>query len=197
MKPLMKSRLPFAPAFLIFCLTTAAAAANPEGARERTATPSIDLAYPPPLDSKIVQMMKTNTVGSVEVRIYFVENWEITPVQKAQVFFSMLEKSGPDDQRKLAHAAVTHVANTNYALLRRYFLDSQLPRPVLSVFMTDTLKRSNRIKLPVLLTLAQVSAHPMQTEARQLLSVYLGQSHGTNWARWEQTMLAWMQGNPD
>ena len=90
-------------------------------------------------------MMKTNTVGSLEVRIHFVESWELSPFQKAQVFFAMFEKATPDDQRKLAHAAVKYAANTNYNLFRRYLLNSRLPRPVLSVFMTDTLKRTQEL----------------------------------------------------
>lgn len=161
------------------------------------ATESIAFSEPPPLDARIVEMMKTNTVGSLEARIYFVTQWELLPVQKAQVFFAMFEQAPPDDQRKLAHAAVSYVANTNYNLLRRHLLNSRLSRPVLSVFMTDTLKRDGRTKMPVLLTLAQLEGHPMRTEAQDLLKVYLGQSHGTNWSRWEETMLAWLKNNPE
>src|SRR5215213_4355634 len=87
---------------------------------------------PPPLDSKIVEMMKTNVVGSVEAKIYFVETWDITSVQKSQVLFSMLDSTEGDDQRKLAHAAVQFVANTNYVLVRKHLLDSKIPRVVLS-----------------------------------------------------------------
>jgi hypothetical protein len=160
------------------------------------ARPFTEYIAPPPLNSAIVGMMKTNTFGSVEARIFFVERWDITSVQKAQVLLSMLEKSEPDDQRKLAHAAVKQVANTHYGLLHQYLCNSKLPRPVLSVFMTDTLKRDNRVKMPALLTLAQLEAHPMQAEARELLSVYLGQNHGTNWPKWEEALLAWLKQNP-
>src|SRR6185369_14708180 len=97
------------------------------------------LAEPPPLDSGIIEMMKTNMTGNVEARIYYVEKWEIAPMQKAQVFLSMLMSSETDDRRKLAHAAVQYVANSNYALIRKQLLNPQLPRQVLSVFMTDTL----------------------------------------------------------
>src|SRR5215510_3472538 len=54
----------------------------------------------PPLDAKIVEMMKTNLLGSVEARIHFVEKWDITRVQKAQVLFAMLAQAEEDDQRK-------------------------------------------------------------------------------------------------
>jgi len=159
--------------------------------------PLTEFVEPPPLDSKIVEMTKTNTVGSLETRIYFVEQWEIAPVEKAQVFFSMLEPAAPDDQRKLAHAAVEHVVSTNYVLVHRQLFNAKLPRPVLSVFMTDTLKRNNRVKMPILLALAKIDTHPMQGDAQQLLSRYPGRSHGTNWLKWEETMLAWLEQNPN
>src|SRR4051812_42741156 len=89
----------------------------------KTEANSAIFAELPPLDSKIVDMMKTNVVGSVEAKIYFVEKWDISPVQKSQVLFSMLDSTEGDDQRKLAHAAVQFVANTNYALVRKHLLD--------------------------------------------------------------------------
>ncbi len=49
-------------------------------------------AEPPPLDARIIEMMKTNTAGIVEARIHFVEKWEISPVEKAQVFFIMFDE---------------------------------------------------------------------------------------------------------
>jgi hypothetical protein len=155
----------------------------------------LKLSEPPGLEPRIVSMMQTNVAGSMEARVYFVENWEITREQKAQVFFGMLSQAGADDQRKLAHAAVAHVANSNFALVVRHLLNAKLPKTVLSVFMTDTLKRDYRIKLPTLLTLAQAEGHPLQKEARELLRGYLGRDHGTNWVKWEETMMARLQGN--
>ena len=153
-------------------------------------------AETPPLNARIVEMMKTNIVGIVEARMYFVEKWEISPLEKAQVFSLMLDQAQGDNKRKLAHATVKYVSNTNYALIQRRLLDPELPRTVLSVFMTDTLKRSNVVKLPALLTLAQIDAHPLRDEARQLLKGYLRHDHGTNWVKWEETMQQWLKVNP-
>jgi hypothetical protein len=153
-------------------------------------------SFLPPLDAKIVEMMKTNLLGSVEAKIHFVEKWDITRVQKAQVLFAMLARAAEeDDQRKLAHAAVPYVASTNYALVRQHLFNPKLPRVVLSVFMTDTLKRDYRTKLPAILSLAQISGHPMQPEAQQLLRGYLGRDHGTDWAKWEETINLWLKNN--
>lgn len=161
-------------------------------AHSQSSGPSNDVSLPP-LDQKILEMMSTNVLGSVEARIHFVEKWEITRLQKAQVLFSMLGKAEEDDQRKLAHAAVPYVSNTNYGLVRNHLLNPKLPPVVLSVFMTDTLKRDYRTKLPIILSLAQIKAHPMQAEAQQLLRGYLGRDHGTNWVQWEKTMNLWLK----
>jgi len=184
---------------LLICISSAAASSSSAQAEivpvkvEKTLTEFVE---PPPLDPTILGMMKTNTLGTVEARIYFVESWDIASLQKAQVFVSMLAKSEPDDQRKLAHASVRQVANTNYALLRHGLFNPRLPRPVLSVFMTDVLKRDNKVRMPALLTLARSDAHPMQAEAEQLLTVYLGQNYGTNWLKWEEALLVWLERNP-
>ena len=118
-------------------------------------------------------------------------------MEKAQVYFQMFEKLEPDERRRLSHAAVKCVADTNYMVIRKRLLDATLPKPVLSVFMTDTLKRKNAIKMPVLLELARLDGHPMQTEATDLLRVYLGTTYGKNWAKWEQAMAVWLKQNPD
>src|SRR5215211_5759238 len=65
--------------------------------------------------------------AKTEAKIYFVEKWDITSMQKSQVLFSMLDSTEGDDQRKLAHAAVQFVANTNYALVRKHLLDAKIP----------------------------------------------------------------------
>lgn len=162
-----------------------------------TATLATGSAALPPLNPRIVEMMKTNTAGIIEARIHFVESWEVSGTEKAQVYFSMLAASDDEDQRKLAHAATRQAGAQNYSLVRDHLLDPRLPRPVLSVFLTDTLKRQNSLKIPMLLHLAQADGHPMQTEAKDLLTVYFGQNHGTNWTQWEESMLAYIEKNPN
>ena len=168
--------------------TAAEAEAMPPG-------PGLKVSKAPVLEPRIRSMMETNVVGSIEARVYFVENWEITREQKAQIFFGMFAQADADDQRKLAHAAVSHVANSNHTLAATHLLNPRLPKTVLSVLMTDTLKRDYHIKLPMLLTLAQSEGHPLQKESQELLRGYLGQDHGTNWARWEESMAARLKGN--
>lgn len=178
-------------ATLLLALALAVLAGLPSSVTSATSA-----AEPSALDAKIVAMMKTNTVGIVEARIHFVEQWAITPIQKSQVFLAMLSSAEADDQRKLAHAALPNIGATNYGLARPHLLNPKLPKTVLSVFMTDALKRAYTVKLPVLLSLAQTTGHPLRNEAQELLRNYLGHNHGTNWVKWEETMLAWLKFNP-
>ncbi len=150
----------------------------------------------PELEPDVLAMMKTNTSSLVEVRIHFVEQWKISPVQKSLAYFSMLTNATGDDQRKLAHAAVKYVANTSHALTQQHLFNPELPRTVLSVLMTDTLKRSPSVKLPALLQLARLENHPLQDEARDLLRGYLGLDHGTNWVKWEESVQLRLKLNP-
>ena len=150
----------------------------------------------PELEPAVLAMMKTNTSSVVEVRIHFVEQWEISPLQKSLAYFSMFTNATGDDQRKLAHAAVKYVASTNHALVQQHLFNPELPRTVLSVLMTDTLKRAPSVKLPALLQLARVEGHPLQDEARDLLRGYLGRDHGTNWVKWEESVQSRLKENP-
>lgn len=155
--------------------------------------PAAELA---PLSAALQRRVATNTVGIIEQRIQHVEQWGLSPTEKAQVYFQMFEKLDADERRRLSHAAVKCVADTNYAMIRLRLLDPTLPKPVLSVFMTDTLKRGNAIKMPTLLELARFEGHPMQAEATDLLRVYLGNSYGRDWTKWEAAMQEWLKQNP-
>lgn len=157
---------------------------------------TLDFVEPKPLDLRVLDMVKTNVFGSIEARIYYVENWDITKLEKAQACLLMFPKLDSDDQRKLAHAMVKYVEDANYLLLRTNLLNPVFDKRVLSVLMTDTLKRGYRIKVPTLLSLAQTDSHPMQSEARQLLKQYLHADHGTNWLEWEESMVAWLAKYP-
>ena len=49
---------------------------------------------------------------------------------------------GVVDVHAIQVAAVQHVASTNYALVQQHLFNPELSRTVLSVFMSDTLKRA-------------------------------------------------------
>jgi hypothetical protein len=157
------------------------------------ASPSPAAIGLPPLDPAIVALVETNKAAITEHRIFYVTNAEITETQKAQALLLLFKDVPKEDQRKVAHAAVKQVDDTIYFLAREQLLDATLPPQVLSVFMTDTLKRKNRLKAPVLLDLARLESHPLRTEAQQMLVAYLRKDYGTNWVGWEKAVAAWLE----
>lgn len=124
----------------------------------------------------------------VEAQIYKVAHSGLTRREKALEFFRMFDRLDRQGQRKVAHAAVEEVDDADHDLIRKYLFNRDLHPQVLSVFMTDTLKRKDTIRLPVLLQLARTDGHPLQTEARDLLHSLLQTNHGTDWAKWEQAV---------
>jgi hypothetical protein len=133
---------------------------------------------------------------SLEVQIHTVAKSEHTPREKAEELFSMFTKLDWQGQRKVALAAVSQVSDADYKLIRERLLNPKLDRRVLSVFLTDTLKRKNSIKMPALLELARTDGHPLQEEARGLLCVFIQKNYGADWAKWEKAVDAWLANNP-
>jgi hypothetical protein len=126
----------------------------------------------------------------VEAQISEVTGSKQTAGEKAAELFKIFAQLDAPGQRKVALAAVQQVDDANHALIGKHLLDAKLDPRVLSVFMTDTLKRQNSIRLPLLLELAQRDGHPLQTESRELLAALLQKNHGTNWTQWQAAVTA-------
>lgn len=144
----------------------------------------------PPLDPAVAAMLETNKTAMVEHRIHAVTNAELSSLQKAQVLLRLFEEVDAEGQRKVAHEVAAQVEDSRYPLIREKFIDGKVGPQVLSVFMTDTLKRPNYIRLPILLELAQLDGHPSQAEAQELLRSFVPTNYGTNWPKWEQAISA-------
>lgn len=150
----------------------------------------------PALTPDIVEMVSTNT-GDPLSRIDAIERMNLTATEKAQAFLLVLPTLNKDGQRQFAHAAVKYVDDTTHSLIRKPLVEGKLNIQVLSVFMTDTLKRPNAVKLPTLVSIAGKAAHPMQEEAQQLLTAFFGQDRGTDLAQWRRDMQSYMLHNPN
>ena len=172
---------------------SAAGAAVPQTAAVAHATISAKL---PPLSSAMVAIVETNSSAIVEHRIHFVSTAEGSDLEKAQAMLLMFKTLNREGQRKVAHAIVRLVDDEHFFLVREQLLDTNLHPQVLSVFMTDTMKRKNEIKLPTLLEVARFDGHPGQTEAKELLHAFLGQDYQTNWTKWEDAVSDWLKNNP-
>ncbi len=74
--------------------------------------------------------------------------------------------------------------DADYGLLAGYATNSTLAEPVLEVLLSGLANRSDPVRLPLLLSIAEDEQHPKSAEARDMLEVLLGQAYGTNWDQW-------------
>ena len=126
-----------------------------------------------PLPAEVMAMVASNRTMSVQEQVYYITNSSFTDVQKAQSLMLILPSfTSRDDQRAVAHAAVNYVSDSTHSLISQPLLEGKLHPQLLSIFMTDTLKRSDAIKIPILTSIAAMKEHPMQAEAQDLLVAF-------------------------
>jgi hypothetical protein len=142
-------------------------------------SPEIKTALPvkpvelPPLPAEMMALVASNRTASAPEQIYYVTNSAFTTVQKAQTLMMILPSfSSRDDQRAVAHAAVNYVTDATHGLVSQPLLEGKLHPQLLSIFMTDTLKRPDAIKIPILQSIAGSKDHPLQGEAQELLVAF-------------------------
>jgi hypothetical protein len=147
-------------------------AAVPAPPAIKTAAATVKPAELAPLSPQIITMITSNRTASAYDRVYGITNSTLTSVQKAQSLLLILPSFDRDGQRAAAHAAVNYVDDSAHALINQPLLEGKLDKQILSIFMTDTLKRSDAIKIPVLTSIAAMNEHPMQAEAQDLLAAF-------------------------
>ncbi|MDB6055138.1 MAG: hypothetical protein JWN25_2661 [Verrucomicrobiales bacterium] len=135
----------------------------------------------PPLTEETKASFLANTNFTFREQMAKINDSSLTDTQKAQLFLLLLPSFNRDGQREFAHAAVSHIKDSTYSLIFKPLLEAKSDKQILSVFMTDTLKRPNSVKLPALLQLARTEDHPMQSEAKELLVAFIGKEHGKKW----------------
>jgi hypothetical protein len=126
-----------------------------------------------PLPPEMIALIASNRTAAAYEQIYYITNSSFTDVQKAQTLMQLLPLfNSRDDQRALAHAAVAYVSDSTHALISGPLVEGKLHPQLLSILMTDTLKRSDAIKMPILTSIAAMKDHPLQSEAQDLLVAF-------------------------
>jgi hypothetical protein len=126
-----------------------------------------------PLPAEVLALVASNHTASVQEQVYYITNSTFTDVQKAQTLIMILPSfNSRDDQRAVAHAAVAYLSDSTHKLIDQPLLEGKLHPQLLSIFMTDTLKRSDAIKIPILTSIAATKDHPFQAEAQDLLVAF-------------------------
>lgn len=129
----------------------------------------------PPLAPEAIAIIASNKTDVVYNQVFWITNSAIPSVQKALALMEILPNFDTDGQRAVAHAAVKYVADSNHVLVSKPLLEGKMDPQLLSIFMTDTLKRPDAVRMPVLKALAAKDEHRMKSEATELLAALTNQ----------------------
>ncbi len=121
---------------------------------------------------------------------------ESDPNTKADQILALIPTAPPDAQVELSQHLVNMVQDDHYSGAAQLLTNAVTPSAVSTVLMNDLLNRSNTLKLPMLLAVAQNNDHPLKDQAREMLELLLQQDNGTNWDQWSSSIDTWLQNNP-
>jgi hypothetical protein len=105
----------------------------------------------------------------------------------------MLPTLPEDGQAEAAQHITNLLPDSDYAKARPVLMNPSTPEPVLSVLFTDLMNRSDPVKLRAFLDIAKIPNHPFREEALSDLQIFLGDDYGTDWARWNREMEAYLK----
>lgn len=128
-----------------------------------------------------------------EIRIDNVLRSGVNEDETAQVLANMLPTLPPDGQPDAAQHISNLTLDPQYARLGTLMRNTNLSREVQDVLMTDLMNRGDEVKLPTLLDVAKLPAHPHQEEALTTLQVFLDVDYGTDWPKWDAAMKDYLR----
>jgi hypothetical protein len=117
--------------------------------------------------------------------------------EKAKRILAVFPQMPLEGQIEAAQHIVNLLSDEEYAQVRPYVTNSATPPDVLDELISDLLNRPDSVKLPTLLDIARNPQHPEASDAKDILELYLEEDYGTDWAKWEQKLAAWLKDNPD
>lgn len=117
--------------------------------------------------------------------------------QKVAQILALLPKLSPEDQEEAIQHASNLVSDEAYEPLGKMLTDASLSEGVLDALLTDVLNRGDSLKLPMLLKVARQPNHPLASDAKDVLEVYLEKDYGSDWAATEAAIAQWLKENAE
>jgi hypothetical protein len=114
---------------------------------------------------------------------------------KADQILALIPTAPPDAQVELSQHLVNMTQDDHYDGVAGLLTNAVTPEAVSTVLMNDLLNRSNPVKLPMLLDVAENDEHPLKDQAREMLELLLQQDNGTNWNQWSTSVNTFLQDN--
>lgn len=141
--------------------------------------------------------VESNAITDWEEKLEEVLRADVDPATLSRLLLDLLPHIPESGQVGAVRYLANVLDDADYEPLAKMFANPATPEEVLEVLMTDLLNRPNGLKLPLLLTVARQSNHPIAGVAKELLELHLGEDFGADWARWETALQDWLAGNPD
>ncbi|HXG48610.1 MAG TPA: hypothetical protein VNO52_13365 [Methylomirabilota bacterium] len=117
--------------------------------------------------------------------------------QKVAQILALLPRLSAEDQEEAIQHASNLVSDEAYEPLGKMLIDTSLSEGVLDALLTDVLNRSDSLKLPMLLKVARQPNHPLASDAKDVLEVYLEKDYGNDWAATEAAIAQWLKENAE
>ncbi len=110
-----------------------------------------------------------------------------------QMLINLLPTLPPEGQAEAAQHITNLLEDRDYDKVKAMVKNPQMAEEVLDVFVTDLMNRDDAVKLPVLLDIAKIPNHPHQEEALTDLNIFLDEDYGTDWAKWDAALKAYLK----
>ncbi len=111
----------------------------------------------------------------------------------AQMLINLLPTLPAEGQTEAAQHISNLLADKDYNKVLQIVKNPSMPEDVLDVFVTDLMNREDVVKLPTLLEIAKIPNHPHREEAATDLQIFLDEDYGTDWAKWDAAMKAYLK----
>jgi hypothetical protein len=111
----------------------------------------------------------------------------------AQMLINLLPTLPAEGQTEAAQHISNLLSDKDYNKVLPIVKNPSMPEDVLDVFVTDLMNREDVVKLPTLLEIAKIPNHPHHEEAATDLQIFLDEDYGTDWAKWDAAMKAYLK----
>lgn len=125
-----------------------------------------------------------NLLTNWEERVQEILSSEEDADEQARDMLELLPRLPLDGQVEVVEQAGGLLPDRDYGVLADYTTNSTLAEPVLDALLSGLMNRSDPIRLPLLLSIAEEEQHPKSEQALSILETLLGQTYGTNWEQW-------------
>jgi hypothetical protein len=117
--------------------------------------------------------------------------------EKADKLLDLIKATPDEGKEDVAHHLANMTQDENYSGVADLLTNATTLASVQSVLMNDLLNRNNNLKLPILLSIASDDSHPLHSEAKDMLELYIQEDKGTNWGEWRAAVDNYLKENEE